>query len=115
MSGFVQQTAALDAAQWVAAMAANWFIQSALLIAAGLVAGRLLRGRGSAVQSAVYRTTLLAAALCPLASLALWMTGFSGWSLAMPLAYTVEAAASDKLALAAKPGNAPIAASPRVG
>lgn len=51
--------------------AAAVLLQSTVLIGLGLVAGRLLRTRGAALQSAVYRTTLVAVVLCPAASL-LW-------------------------------------------
>jgi hypothetical protein len=54
------QMAALDAARTAAGMCANWFIQSTLLVLGGLVIGYALRRQGSAVQSAVYRTTLVA-------------------------------------------------------
>src|SRR5262245_57578271 len=78
----------LDAAAAVFGFAANWLLQSTLLIAAGLAAGRLLRRRGSAVQSAVYRTTLAAVVVCPLATLLLALGGVSGWSIEMPAAWS---------------------------
>jgi beta-lactamase regulating signal transducer with metallopeptidase domain/protocatechuate 3,4-dioxygenase beta subunit len=80
----------LDIASAVASFAANWLVQSTLLIAAGLVIGRLLHARGSALQSAVYRTTLAAALACPLATSLLALGGVSGWSLEMPAAWTFE-------------------------
>ena len=88
----------LDIASAVASFAANWLVQSTLLIAAGLAIGRLLHARGSALQSAVYRTTLAAALACPLATSLLALGGVSGWSLEMPAAWTfeqVEPAADD--------------------
>jgi beta-lactamase regulating signal transducer with metallopeptidase domain/protocatechuate 3,4-dioxygenase beta subunit/5-hydroxyisourate hydrolase-like protein (transthyretin family) len=93
MSWLAQQTAVLDAAHSAASLAANWLIQSTLLIAVGLAVGRLLQNRGAAVESAVYRTTLSAVAICPLATLTLHLLGFSGWSITMPSAYEVEALA----------------------
>jgi beta-lactamase regulating signal transducer with metallopeptidase domain/5-hydroxyisourate hydrolase-like protein (transthyretin family) len=81
---------ALDVARSAAGLGANWFIQSTLLIATGLLIGAALRSRGSAVQSAVYRTTLVAVLVCPLMSWGLSRLGASGWSLEMPAAYTQE-------------------------
>src|SRR5205814_1440406 len=81
----------LDAARTSTGLAVNWLIQSTLLIAGGLAVGYLLRRRGSAVQSAIYRTTFAAVLVCPLATWALSLLGVSGWSLAMPRAYTVAA------------------------
>ena len=63
------------------AFAVHWLLQSTLLLGVGLVIGRLLKNRGSAVQSAVYRTTLVAMLLCPLATWGLSQAGLSGWSL----------------------------------
>ena len=56
----------------------SWLIQSTLLIAIGLFAARILRRRGSAVQSAVYRTTLVVTLLCPLAGFVLSVAGVTG-------------------------------------
>ena len=49
----------------------TWLVQSSVLLALGLLAGRLLRRSGPAVQSGVYRTTLAAVLICPVASVAL--------------------------------------------
>ncbi|REK17450.1 MAG: hypothetical protein DWQ37_06580 [Planctomycetota bacterium] len=78
------QVVLLDAASAVSEFAVNWLVQSTILLSVGLVTGRLLARRGSAVQSAVYRTTLVAVILCPAASLALALVGASGWSIALP-------------------------------
>ena len=83
-------TNSLDAARITTGLAANWLIQSTLLIAGGLAVGFFLRHRGSAVQSVVYRTTLVAVLICPLATLGLSSVGVSGWSLVMPSAYALE-------------------------
>ena len=64
------------------AFVVHWLLQSTLLLGVGLVLGRLLESRGSAVQSAVYRTTLIAVLLCPFATWSLSQAGLSGWSLA---------------------------------
>ena len=49
-----------------------------------------MRSKGSAAQSAVYRTTLAAVLVCPLVSWGLAQFGATGWSLEMPAAYTHE-------------------------
>ena len=77
----------IDAASGWVGFAANWFLQSTILISIGLLVGWILKARGSAVQSVVYRTTLLAIFACPLATLALSASGFTGWSIDMPLAW----------------------------
>ncbi len=92
MSWLETQLALLNAATAVVQFGVNWFLQSALLIAIGLATGRLLALRGSAVQSAIYRTTLLAVLICPLASCLLSLAGVSGWSLATPRPWTGEPA-----------------------
>ena len=43
----------------------TWLIQSTVLLAVGLLAGHLLRKRGPAIQSALYRTTLGASFSAP--------------------------------------------------
>src|SRR5262245_20848771 len=82
-------TTLLDVARMITGLAVNWLIQSTLLIGCGLAVGYLLRQRGSAVQSAIYRTTFVAMLVCPLATGALSMLGVSGWSLQMPATYSV--------------------------
>src|SRR4051794_16599170 len=82
-------TILLDVSRLITGLAVNWLIQSTLLIACGLAVGYLLRQRGSAVQSAIYRTTFVAVLVCPLATGALSLLGVSGWSLQMPVAYSV--------------------------
>ena len=62
----------------------TWLVQSSVLLALGLLAGRLLRRSGPAVQSGVYRTTLVAVLVCPFASAALSAAGFDGLSLRLP-------------------------------
>src|SRR4029079_864891 len=90
MSWVDMATILLDGGRTALGLAVNLLIQSTLLIAGGLAVGYVLRARGSAVQSAVYRTTLIAALVCPLATFTLSCLGVSGWSLTMPLAYSVE-------------------------
>src|SRR5258708_3432804 len=92
MSWLDSQMALLTASTTLVELALNWLLQSTLLISAGLLAGRLLERRGSAAQSAVYRTTLAAVLLCPIASVALWLGGVSGWSVALPQPWTLEVA-----------------------
>jgi beta-lactamase regulating signal transducer with metallopeptidase domain/protocatechuate 3,4-dioxygenase beta subunit len=79
----------LDLSRTIASAAANWWIQSTLLIAAGLAVGGLCRRRGSAVQSVVYRTTLAAVLAAPLVTWGLQRIGVSGWSIAMPRAWSL--------------------------
>ncbi len=62
----------------------TWLVQSSVLLALGLAAGRVLRRSGPAVQSGVYRTTLLAVVVCPFASAVLGAAGFDGLSLRLP-------------------------------
>ena len=62
----------------------TWLVQSSFLLALGLLAGRVLRSWGPAVQSGVYRTTLAAVLICPVASAALSAAGFDGLSLELP-------------------------------
>ena len=50
----------------LAGAALTWMVQSTALLALGLLAGRLVRKAGAAVQSGVYRTTLAAVLVCPL-------------------------------------------------
>ena len=67
-----------------AGLVLTWLIQSTVLLAVGLLAGHLLRKRGPAVQSALYRTTLGAVILCPVASVSMAAMGFSGLLIRLP-------------------------------
>ena len=60
------------------------FLQSAVLIGIGLLSGRLLRSKGEAIQSSVYRTTLAAVILCPFMSLLLDGVGVQGFGVKLP-------------------------------
>ena len=80
----------LDGVNGAAGFAVNWLLQSTLLISIGLIVGALLRPRGSAVQSLVYRTTLIAILVCPLVTIALGSAGFTGWSVAMPDTWAMD-------------------------
>ena len=62
----------------------TWLIQSTVLLAVGLLAGRFLKGRGPAVQSALYRTILVAVLVCPIASMAIAAMGFPGLVIRVP-------------------------------
>src|SRR4051812_48177442 len=62
----------------------TWAIQSSALLALGLLAGRVLRRTGPAVQSGVYRTTLVAVLVCPFASTLLASMGYEGPDLRLP-------------------------------
>jgi beta-lactamase regulating signal transducer with metallopeptidase domain/protocatechuate 3,4-dioxygenase beta subunit len=74
----------------------TWLIQSTVLLTVGLVAGRFLKRRGPAVQSALYRTILVAVLVCPIASMAIAAMGFPGLVIRLPSV----AAANDNNALA---------------
>ena len=73
----------------------TWLIQSTVLLTVGLLAGRFLKGRGPAVQSALYRTILVAVLVCPIASMAIAAMGFPGLVIRVP-----GAAADDKIEVA---------------
>ena len=72
--------------------ALTWLIQSTVLLALGLLAGRLLKRTGPAVQSAWYRTTLAAVLLCPCASMLLAAMGFTGLMVHLPGQITADGA-----------------------
>jgi len=96
MSGHSLETTLLDLSTTLVEVAVNWFLQSSLLITLGLLAGLALRKWGSAAQSVVYRTTLVAVLICPLATWLLAQSGVSGWSIEMPAAWApVEPAPAD--------------------
>jgi beta-lactamase regulating signal transducer with metallopeptidase domain len=84
------QTMMLELPRMSVALAVNWLLQSTLLLAAGLAIGSLMRRRGAALQSLIYRTTLVAALTCPVATKALSMCGMCGWSLEMPPTWSLE-------------------------
>ena len=62
----------------VSEMALNGLLQSSVLLALGLLAGRLLRPAGAAVQSVIYRVSLAAVLASPLVSAAVLATGVEG-------------------------------------
>jgi beta-lactamase regulating signal transducer with metallopeptidase domain len=62
----------------------TWLIQSTVLLTVGLLAGRFLMARGPAVQSALYRTILVAVLVCPIASMAIVAMGFPGLVIRVP-------------------------------
>src|SRR5262245_9414231 len=68
----------------VAQFAFNWLLQSLALTAIGLAAAAAARRFGSATQSAIYRTTLVAVLVAPLATTLVGWLGISGWSIPMP-------------------------------
>ena len=59
-------------------------VQSTLILAVGLVAARVLRRQGAAVQSTVLRVTLVAVLACPLASWLLVSAGVEGFGITVP-------------------------------
>ncbi|WP_010587715.1 M56 family metallopeptidase [Schlesneria paludicola] len=85
-------TALLSLGTGIAAFLVNWWLQSTLLIAAGLIGGALLKHRGAALQSVIYRSTLAAALMCPFATGLLALSGASGWSIHLPASQVVRTA-----------------------
>ncbi len=85
------QITLLETAITVTGFLANWLLQTTILISAGIGIGRLLQGRGAAVQSIVYRTTLATVAACPLVTGLFSLTGVSGWSWTMPSGWSSPA------------------------
>jgi beta-lactamase regulating signal transducer with metallopeptidase domain/protocatechuate 3,4-dioxygenase beta subunit len=77
-------------------IALTWIVQSTVLLASGLLAGRLVRNSGPAVQSAVYRTTLAAVLVCPVATALMTWAGFDGFNLRL-LPYRFQEPAEKKL------------------
>jgi beta-lactamase regulating signal transducer with metallopeptidase domain/protocatechuate 3,4-dioxygenase beta subunit len=65
-------------------LAIELLLQSTALIALGLLAGWLARSKGAAVQSAIYRLTLVAVLACPVVSLLLRTAGIDGLALSLP-------------------------------
>ncbi len=100
----------------------TWLIQSTVLLAFGLVAGRSLRRWGPAVQSAWYRTTLVAVLLCPIASMAMAAMGFHGLLIRVPVSSEGTetgvpvadrlVAIADRVATALPVGSEPMARTP---
>lgn len=79
-----------DFSYTAAALAVNLFLQTTLIVAAGLVSARLLRRRGAAVRSVVLRMTLCAALLCPVASWSFDLGGVPGIGIRFPTLPRVE-------------------------
>ncbi len=95
--------ACLELARVIADLAIVWLVQSTLLITAGLALAWVLSRWGAAAQSIVYRATLAAILLCPFFSWFLTTAGFTGYSLAIPSAWSAPA-----------PGAAELSAPPAV-
>jgi beta-lactamase regulating signal transducer with metallopeptidase domain/protocatechuate 3,4-dioxygenase beta subunit len=89
------------------AAATSWFLQSTVIIAVALVAARLVAHRGPALRSAIYRATLVAVLVSPLATWlisSLGLTAAISWlptfHLAVVQAAPLPAAAPEPPALA---------------
>ena len=98
----------LDLATFCAEFGLTWFCQSGALLAIGLSAGRLLRSRGPAVQSAIYRTTLGAVLVCPVGSALLAALGVDGVTLHLPVASLTSPPAG------LPPARSPVVPAPQV-
>ncbi len=114
MNAIVVQTRCLDGAANLAQFGANWLVQSSLLLVVGFSVGRLLRGRGSAVQSTIYRTTLVAVLACPLVTWMLAMAGIPGSSINLPAAWAFRDSKGATLLADANPSR-PVLNSPGLG
>ena len=68
----------------LASYALTWIVQSSVLLGLGLTIGRLIRRNGPAIQSGVYRTTLAAVLVCPIAAALLSAAGVDGLMLRIP-------------------------------
>ena len=91
----------------------TWLVQSTALLALGLLAGRLVKRVGAAVQSGVYRTTLTAVLVCPFASVILTAAGYDGLTFRLPNPTTGEVPAADLGAPAPPSSNLATATSDR--
>ncbi len=87
MNSLNLQMAIMSTAAGAVEFAINWLAQSTLLIIGGLLLARYLQRQGAAVQSLIYRTTLVAVLLCPIATWGLGRIGVSGWSITLAPAY----------------------------
>ncbi|MHB1558389.1 MAG: M56 family metallopeptidase [Isosphaeraceae bacterium] len=99
-----------------AALLLTWLVQSSVLLAIGLILGRASRRWGPAVQSAVYRTTLVAVLLCPIASFAMAAMGFGGLMLRLPELAATEGtppAAAGRVA-SIMPASVPLSAAAQI-
>ena len=85
MSGISWESSLSTGLQGGAALAMWWLLQSTLLIGAGLCIAALLARRGSALQSTIYRTVLVAVLICPPLTMVLTRLGFSGLSPSLSL------------------------------
>src|SRR3954454_20268313 len=86
----------------------TWLVQSSALLSLGMLVGSPLKRFGPAVQSGVYRTTLGAVLICPVASALLAGAGFEGLTLRLSSPHAVEAAHA-KIALAEPPPDQKVA------
>ena len=76
------------------------------MIAAGLAAARLLRKRGPALESAIYRTTLVAAILCPLVT---WILSSAGLMLGIATLPELQVTRVEMIARAVPAPPTPVA------
>lgn len=92
----------LDGAAMVTGFAMIWLVQSSLLLGGGLIIGWLLRQRGPAAQSLIYRATLVAIVACPIAAWAARQLGVPRLPVNLPAPWTLR-----ESALAATPDILP--------
>ena len=113
MSAFDLETQRLllETVSMIVGFSAHWIIQSTLLISAGLIIGRLMQSYGSAAQSLVYRTTLAAVLVCPLATWSMSAAGFSGYSVDLPRDWVYQTQQLQQPVIAELPTSSVAAAS----
>ena len=87
----------------LAGLGLTWLVQSTVLLTVGLLAGRLLKRAGAAIQSGVYRTTLTAVLVCPFASAFLTAAGYDGLMFRLPNQTMGEVATADHQSVAPPP------------
>jgi beta-lactamase regulating signal transducer with metallopeptidase domain len=107
MGGFASWDGLLEVISGIAETGLQWLVQSTLVLAAGLAAAWLLRSRGAALQSAVYRTTLVATLACPIVAYLLSLAGWNFVAVHLPELRV----ATEELVLAPAPVEPPVPAS----
>ena len=85
----MDSTTTLEWATWAAQNAVNVFLQSTVLVLIGLLAAWFFRKHGSAVQSVIFRATLVAILICPILAILMAHSGFQGWTIKLPSAIQV--------------------------
>jgi beta-lactamase regulating signal transducer with metallopeptidase domain len=94
-------------AELLASFGLTLFLQTGLLVGAGLLGSRWLRKRGAAPRSTLLRLTLIAVAACPFIAMSLHLSGFRFQPFNLPTSVPPAApAAQDEPALVPNDANA---------